>query len=59
MTERIWDQLLTPKGRTVFAQVGMGQQSGVVRRRALLVMDANYKFTGDKPDPMFETSKQL
>jgi len=59
MTERIWDQLLTQQGKTVFAQVGVNQQSGVIRRHALLVMDANYNFTGNKPHPIFETSKLL
>lgn len=59
MTERIWDQLLTQQGKTVFAQVEMSQQSGVIRHHALLVMDANYNFTGDKPDPISETSKRL
>lgn len=59
MTERIWDQLLTQQGKTVFSQVGVSQQSGVIRRHALLAMDANYNFTGDKPDPISETSKRL
>ena len=59
MTERIWDQLLTQKGKTVFAQVGMSQQSSVIRCHALLLMDTNYNFTGDKPDPISETSKRL
>ncbi len=59
MTERIWDQLLTQQGKAVFAQVGISQPSSVIRRHALLAVDANYNFTGDKPDPIPETSKHL
>ena len=59
MTKRIWDQLLTQQAKTAFAQIWMLKQSGVIRRHALLVMDANYNFAGDKPDPISETSKRL
>ena len=58
MTERVWEQFLTEQDKAVFAQSGMGQRSGFGQRPALLVIDVNYNFTGDKPEPILESIKR-
>jgi len=49
MTARIWDRFLTERDKEVFANSGYGRRAGFGERPALLVIDVNYNFTGDKP----------
>jgi len=58
MTERVWEQFLTEQDKAVFEQSGMGQRSGFGHRPALVVIDVNYNFTGDKPEPILESIKR-
>lgn len=58
MTERVWEPFLTDQDKAVFAQSGMGQRGGFGRRPALVVIDVNYNFTGDKPEPILESIKR-
>ena len=58
MTKRIWDDFLTEQDKAVFAQSGMGQRQGFGARPAVLVVDVNYNFTGDKNEPILDCIKR-
>jgi len=58
MAERIWDKFLTERDRAVFAAAGYGQDAGFGARPALLVVDVNYHFAGDRPEPLLESIKR-
>ena len=44
--------------RAVFAASGYGARGGFGKRPALLVIDVNYAFCGDKPEPILESIKR-
>lgn len=46
---RIWDRFLTERDKYVFANSGYGRRGGYGNRPALLIIDVNYNFVGDKP----------
>ncbi len=58
MSEPIWNQFLTERDKAVFAASGYGSRGGFGKRPALLVIDVNYAFCGDKPEPIFESIKR-
>ena len=54
-----WDDILTPRDKEVFALSGFGKKAGLGQRPALLIIDVNYNFTGDKPEPILESVKRF
>ena len=58
MTERIWDKFLTEKDKAVFAASGYGALQGFGKRPALMIVDVNYFFCGDRPEPILEAIKR-
>jgi maleamate amidohydrolase len=58
MTERIWDRFLTDRDKDVFANSGYGRRAGFGERPALLVIDVNYNFTGEKPEGILDSIQQ-
>ena len=58
MTERVWDKFLTERDRAVFSAAGFGGRMGFPRRPAVLIVDVNYAFVGDKPEPILESIKR-
>lgn len=58
MTQRIWDPFLTERDKQVFAASGYGVRQGFGKRPALLVIDVNYAFTGERPEPILESIKK-
>ena len=54
-----WDDILTPRDKEVFALSGFGKNAGLGQRPALLIIDVNYNFTGDKPEPILESVKRF
>jgi maleamate amidohydrolase len=58
MTERIWDGFLTERDRAVFAAGGFGARAGFGKRPALLVIDVNWAFCGERPEPILESIKR-
>ncbi len=58
MTQRIWDPFLTERDKQVFAASGFGAMQGFGKRSALLVIDVNYFFCGDRPEPILESIKR-
>ncbi|MCW6507839.1 isochorismatase family protein [Lichenifustis flavocetrariae] len=55
---RIWDEFLTERDKQVFAASGYGARGGFGERPALLIIDVNYGFVGDKPEPILESVKR-
>jgi maleamate amidohydrolase len=58
MSEPIWNQFLTERDKEVFAASGYGARGGFGKRPALLVIDVNYAFCGDRPEPILESIKR-
>ena len=54
-----WDDILTPRDKDVFALSGYGKRAGFGQRPAVLVIDVNYNFVGDKPEPILESVKRF
>lgn len=58
MNEPIWNQFLTERDKQVFAAAGFGARQGFGKRPALLIIDVNYNFCGDRPEPILESIKR-
>jgi maleamate amidohydrolase len=58
MTEYVWDKFLTERDKAVFAAGGFGARAGFGKRPALLVIDVNWLFCGDKPEPILDSIKR-
>ena len=58
MTERIWDKFLTERDKAVFAAGGFGARAGFGKRPAVLVIDVNWAFCGERPEPILESIKR-
>jgi nicotinamidase-related amidase len=58
MSEPIWNKFLTEQDKKVFAASGYGQRQGFGKRPAILVVDMNYNFCGDRPEPILESIKR-
>jgi nicotinamidase-related amidase len=58
MTERIWDKFLTERDKQVFSAAGYGARQGFGKRPALVIIDVNYAFTGEKPEPILDSIKK-
>src|SRR5262249_9819413 len=58
MAERIWDKFLTERDKAVFAAGGFGARAGFGKRPALLVIDVNWAFCGERPEPILESIKR-
>ncbi|MFN8525888.1 MAG: isochorismatase family protein [Chloroflexota bacterium] len=50
-----WDGLIPPDDREVYRRAGYGKPRGLGQRPALLVVDMEYNFTGDRPEPILES----
>ena len=58
MSEPIWNQFLTERDKAVFATSGYGARAGFGKRPALLVIDVNWAFCGERPEPILESIKR-
>jgi nicotinamidase-related amidase len=58
MAKRIWDDYLTERDRQVFEAAGYGRRGGFGTRPALFIIDVQYNFCGDEPQPILEAVKK-
>ena len=58
MSQRIWDKFLTKRDKAVFAAGGFGARAGFGKRPALLVIDVNWAFCGERPEPILDSIKR-
>ena len=52
-----WDELISESDREIFETAGWGRRAGFGERPALLVIDVNYNFCGDKEEPVLTPSR--
>lgn len=57
-TGKAWDPFLTDRDRTVLAAAGYGQRMGFGKRPALVIIDVNYNFCGDRREPILDAIKR-
>ena len=57
MKTPVWDKFLTDRDKAVFAAGGFGARMGFGNRPALLIVDVNYAFCGERPEPILESIK--
>jgi maleamate amidohydrolase len=55
---RIWDKFLTERDKAVFVAGGFGARAGFGKRPALLVIDVNWAFCGERPEPIMQSIKR-
>src|SRR5918993_818371 len=58
MSEPVWTKFLTERDRAVFEASGYGTRGGFGKRPALVIIDVNWAFCGDKPEPILESIKR-
>jgi len=56
--EPVWNKFLTERDKLVFDGAGYGQRAGFGERPVVVVIDVNYNFTGDKPEPILDSIKR-
>ena len=55
----LWDDVLTERDKQVFAKSGFGKRAGFGQRPAVLVIDMNYNFVGDRPEPILKSIERF
>ena len=58
MSEPVWNKFLSERDKQVFAAAGYATRQGFGQRPAILVVDVNYSFCGDRPEPILESIKR-
>ena len=58
MTEKIWVNFLTERDKQVLNSSGYGARAGFGKKPALLIIDVNYNFCGDRREPILESIKR-
>ncbi len=53
--ERCWDGLIPEHERAIYRAAGYGRRGEWGARPALLVVDVNYNFAGDRPEPLLDS----
>ncbi|MBI2090219.1 MAG: isochorismatase family protein [Deltaproteobacteria bacterium] len=54
-----WDDVFTERDKAVFAKSGYGKKAGFGQRPAILIIDVNYNFVGDKPEPILKSVERF
>jgi maleamate amidohydrolase len=58
MSEPIWNKFLSERDKQVFSAAGYATKQGYGKRPAILVVDVNYNFCGDRPEPILDSIKR-
>ena len=59
MLKRIWDGLVTGEDLAVYKAAGYGSKSSWGNHPALLIVDVNYNFVGDRPEPILKSIERF
>lgn len=54
----VWDDIIPPSERNIYAAAGYGSSQPLGRRPVLLVVDTNYAFAGRRPRPIEEAVQE-
>ena len=55
---RPWDRFISDRDREIYAKSGFGAKVGLGERPAMLIIDAQYRTTGEGPVPIQEAMEQ-
>jgi len=55
----IWDDAITERDKLVLRACGYGRVRGLGKRPALVVIDMNYNWVGDRREPVLESIKRI
>ncbi len=55
----IWDDAITARDKLVLQACGYGRVRGLGKRPALVVIDMNYNWVGDRREPVLESIKRI
>ena len=55
MKQRVWDNYLSEQDKEVMRLTGYGAHSGFGERPVVMVIDVNYDFCGEKPEPITQS----
>jgi maleamate amidohydrolase len=55
----IWDDAITERDKLVLKACGYGRVRGLGKRPAMLVIDMNYNWVGDRREPVLESIKRI
>lgn len=55
---RIWDKFITDQDRQIYEASGFGARGGFGNRPALVIVDVNNAFVGDRDEPIFDSIKK-
>jgi maleamate amidohydrolase len=58
MSEPIWNRFLTERDKEMWGMSGYGARQGYGKRPAVLVIDVNYNFCGDRREPLLQSIKR-
>lgn len=53
--KRIWDDYLDERDKVVYQGAGLGRNTGIGKKPAIIVVDVQYGFTGDSPEDIVES----
>jgi nicotinamidase-related amidase len=56
---RGWNNFLSERDKQIFSQSGYGRRMGMGRSPALLIVDVNYDFCGDSPEPIEQSVQRF
>ena len=54
----VWDRFLTERDKEIFGAAGYGKRAGFGERPVVLIVDVNYNFIGERPEPIRESVKR-
>lgn len=54
----VWDDVLGDTDREVFERAGWGRRAGFGLRPVVAVIDVNYNFCGDRPEPILDSIRR-
>jgi nicotinamidase-related amidase len=54
----VWDDVVPESERKIYEVGGWGKRMGFGAKPAMIVVDVNYDFVGDKPEPIMESIKR-
>src|SRR5690348_4516650 len=57
--KRVWDSFLSERDTRIFAESGYGMRQGFGKRPALIIVDINYNFVGDRREPIEDSVKRF
>jgi maleamate amidohydrolase len=56
---RIWETVITDQEKAIYEAAGYGKRGRWGSRPAVIVIDVNYNFVGDRPEPILESIKRF